>query len=84
MSERENQMQKVRMYSFALTDATLFLDGHPQNAEALAYHNKVTQLYDQAVKEYEKNFGPLTMRRANDTMRWTWIDDPWPWEGADN
>ena len=84
MTEREKMMQKVRMYNFALVDAALFLDGHPKDASALAYHNKVRGMYDEAVKEYESSFGPLNMMRVNDTAKWTWIDDPWPWEGEDN
>ncbi len=84
MTERETLLQKVRMYDFALVDSALFLDGHPKDAAALAYHNKVTKMYEQAVADYEAKFGPLTMKHAQDTMHWRWIDDPWPWEGADN
>ena len=36
MNDREKMLQKVRMYNFALVDATLFLDGHPKDASALA------------------------------------------------
>ena len=53
MTERETLLQKVRMYDFALVDSALFLDGHPKDAAALAYHNKVTKMYDQAVADYE-------------------------------
>lgn len=82
MTKREKMMQKVRMYNFALADAALFLDGHPKDTAARAYHNKVRGMYDEAVKEYESNFGPLNMMHVDNMARWTWIDDPWPWEGV--
>lgn len=84
MTEREKLLNRVRMYGFALVDAGLFLDGHPKNAAALAYHEKTRRMYDEAVAAYEGKFGPLSMKRSEDTMNWRWIDDPWPWEGADN
>lgn len=84
MSEREQMLQRIRMYSFALIDAALFLDGHPREASALAFHNEAKKLYDQAVADYEAKFGPLSLKSADDTKQWRWIEDPWPWEGADN
>ena len=47
-------------------------------------------LYDQYLmeekklcKEYEKNYGPLTLDGENlGTNSWNWIKSPWPWEGT--
>lgn len=84
MNDREKMLQKVRMYGFAMLDNGLFLNGHPRDASALAYQKKTKALYDQAVREYESNFGPLRMEHADDMTKWNWIEDPWPWEGVDN
>ena len=84
MSERETLLQRVRMYDFALLDATLFLDGHPKDSAAIAYHNRVKGMYDQAVADYETHYGPLSIKCISDTTQWRWVDDPWPWEGSDN
>lgn len=84
MTEREKMLQQVRMYNFALIDVGLFLDSHPKNAAALAYHAQNQAKYDEAVAAYESKFGPLTILRAKDENEWKWIADPWPWEGADN
>ena len=41
--------------------------------------------FDKASSEYEDAFGPLTAREVDVRGgHWNWIDDPWPWEGADN
>ena len=30
--------------------------------------------------EYEKQFGALNPMKANNGTRWSWVDDPWPWD----
>lgn len=85
MSERETLLNRVRMYDFAMVDVIEYLDGHPTNAAALAYYSKMRAAYDQAASDYEDQFGPLTAREVDTRAgSWSWIDDPWPWEGADN
>lgn len=78
--ERAKAMRKVQKLHFAMLDAAEFLDGHPDNASALRYHKRMQEQYDQAKREYQKQFGPLTHGTESDT-HWQWIDDPWPWEG---
>lgn len=85
MTEREKLLNRVRMYDFALVDVIEYLDGHPKNSAALAYYSKMRTAFDKAAAEYEDAFGPLTAREVDTrTGTWHWIDDPWPWEGADN
>lgn len=85
MSEREKLLNRVRMYDFCLYDTVLYLDGHPKNSAALAYYDKMKKAYEQAVADYERVFGPLTKERGDvSNGTWTWVNDPWPWEGADN
>lgn len=84
MTERETMLQHVRMHNFAMIEVGLFLDSHPKNAAALAYYQNQKAKYDEAVKNYEAKFGPLSSLRAQESSEWQWIADPWPWEGADN
>ena len=80
MNERERLLKRVQMYSFAVTDAALFLDTHPNNMSALAYYNKYKKLYKDAADEFESRFGPLTIMSERNNEYWTWVNDPWPWE----
>lgn len=74
MSEREKLLGRVRMYDFALVEVIEYLDCHPHNEAALKYY-----------REMRAAFGPLTAREVDVRGgQWNWIDDPWPWEGADN
>ena len=76
---------RVRMYDFALVEVIEYLDGHPDNAAALKYYNEMRTAFDKAAAEYEDAFGPLTAREVDTRSgHWTWIDDPWPWEGAED
>lgn len=85
MTEREKLLSRVQMYDFALVDVIEFLDSHPKNTAALAYYDQMRTAFDKAAAEYEDAFGPLTAREVDTRSgTWHWIDDPWPWEGADN
>lgn len=84
MSSRENMLQKIREYDFTMMDTALYLDSHPKDAMALDHFRKAKEKYNKAVSDYESKYGVLTMKNMDNNLQWTWIDDPWPWEGADN
>ena len=78
--ERQKLLRQIQIHNFAITDVVLYLDGHPTCQPALAYYEKHKQLRDEAVALYNQRFGPLNMRENTNPNRWTWVDDPWPWE----
>ena len=79
--ESANYINEV---SFAAYDALLFLDTHPDDADALAYFRKYSRMRNAALKEYERLYGPLTLDTASDSIRdsFVWNQQPWPWEGG--
>lgn len=79
-AEQQNLMKRIQFYGFAVTEATLFLDTHPTDKAALKYHNKYTQLRNEAMDEYQQKFGPLTLGNYQSDDKWEWVSDPWPWE----
>ena len=83
MERAENELMKyIYEVSFALNDITLYLDTHPCDKEALEYYHKYKKQRHEAVREYEKCYGPLLNYDVNCDERWTWVDGPWPWEGV--
>ena len=80
MNDRETKLLYVQQADFALYDAALFLDTHPDCAQALEYYKNAKHIYQQAVLEYEALFGPLSRRSANGTSSWNWLSQPMPWE----
>lgn len=83
MSDRskEQLFSIITEASFALDDARLFLDTHPFDKEALEYYSKYEEVRNQALKEYRDCFGPIVSYDVNPDNVWTWINEPWPWEG---
>ena len=47
-----------------------------------AYYNQMLAAYKSAAAAYEAQFGPLTAGANKDTDYWSWVNDPWPWEGV--
>ena len=49
-------MKFINEVSFALNDVILYLDTHPDDAEALEYYHKYKKQRHQAVKEYAVSY----------------------------
>lgn len=84
-----SQMEKKKLLfyidavSFAALDANLYLDTHPNDAEALEYFQHFNKAREQALQEYSLRFGPLTLSTVHPCDTWKWATQPWPWEMED-
>lgn len=59
--------------AFAAWEVRLYLNTHPQDANALMLFE---QLCQQSCKpNYACTFAPCAQHGS-----WAWVDDPWPWE----
>lgn len=81
--EQKNLRFYIDAVSFAALDASLYLDSHPDDPEALEYFHHFNGARQQALKEYSMRFGPLTLDTAQSSDRWKWALQPWPWEMED-
>ena len=75
---RNTMLMKIRELAFASGDLGLYLDTHPEDEKALQLHKKYSTELGMLKEEYQKTHGALTMHFPSD--RWSWIDEPWPWE----
>ena len=80
MNERKKALMRVQTYGFALDEAVLFLDTHPNDKAGLEYYHKTLALYNMAVKEYVSNYGPLENTHVHSNKNWSWATDCLPWE----
>ena len=81
MTEREKLMCEMNKAQFAAVEVGLFLDTHPRNKKALESMQAYTGKYKELKKQYEEKFGMVDIYSPNNSdERWTWIDNPWPWE----
>ena len=44
---------------------------------------KYRDLYNEAVKKYVEEYGPLNYRQSKAEKSWDWTDGKWPWEKED-
>lgn len=79
---RHKLMQYVQETGFAVDDIVLYLDTHPKDREALMYYKKYKKMYQEACREYEKYYGPLQNKKVDTEYGWSWVKEPWPWEGG--
>lgn len=85
MDERNMLLKKISQAQFAAWDLHLFLDSHPNCKRALAKYKHYHHITIDLIEQYESRFGPLISGSVNDeTQRWAWINDPWPWENQCN
>lgn len=77
-------LRKVQQHNFAMVDAVLYLDGHPNCRKALEYFSRQKAAYEKYAAEYEEKYGPLTPMSGVGCDSWKWIQGPWPWESEAN
>ena len=79
-NKKDELLYKIQIYNFAIKDLNLYLDLHPTEIKALnlyhEYEKELTRLKD----EYQNKYNPLCVNDVSSTNKWTWINNPWPWD----
>ena len=80
-NDKARLLREIQLCTFLLTEANLYLDTHPCDQDALAYFNDYSRMRNDALEEYARLYGPLTVDTATGCSRsWEWINQPWPWQ----
>lgn len=80
-SEKEDLLNQIRMYKFAATDLSLYLDVNPKNnSNMIKLYNEYIEKAKELKTKYEKTYGPLTCDFMMPTNDFIWNNSPWPWE----
>jgi len=80
-NERENLLNQLQQYAFALIDLDLYLDVNPNDSSAIKLYNNYLGIKKQIMDKYENMYGPLTLDSDDlNKNSWVWIRSPWPWE----
>lgn len=77
-------LRAIQMYDFYLTELNLYLDTHPKCTAALKKFNEINSKRKEAYETYVKKYGPLKAADNVNEVYFTWVNDPWPWEGEMN
>ena len=77
------ELCELMAMDFALAELGLYLDTHQYDTEAFALYQKYAALYRQGRAAYEAKYGPLQQTAAAEAGSYTWLQEPWPWEAAE-
>ena len=77
-NDRRKMLMQIKEYDFALDELNLYLDTHPDDAQALCLHNNYARTLRDLETQYQKIYGPLTANYP--CNKWRWLEEPWPWE----
>lgn len=80
MNSKNKLFNTIQQYGFALDEIRIYLDTHPNCKNGLEYFHKYKKLQQEAVSEYNRLYGPITSEQVESKDKWTWVDEPWPWE----
>ena len=75
---------ELQVLAFAIQELALYLDTHPDDQEALELYRAYQKMYHKGEMEYTEMCRPLTHNMPTDAKKYTWLNDPWPWEYSGN
>lgn len=84
LSEKQKAIRRVQAAQFAMHEANLYLDSHPNCAEGLKYFREKREQTQQITREYEKKFGPLTVNASPADECFEWAVTAFPWERGES
>lgn len=79
-NDRDMLLYKIQMYNFAIRDMNLYLDIYPDDKKMLSNFQEYKRNYNELKTKYENIYGPLCVNDVVSDNKWTWIDNPWPWD----
>lgn len=79
----QTPLSELQALNFILVELGLYLDTHPNDQEAFRLFQQYAALYQEGRVRYEEQYGPLRQISAAADDRYTWLDDPWPWNNTE-
>ena len=83
-NNRRELFEMIGAVSFLIDDLRLFLDTHPDNAEALSLFSEYQNQRSELISKYTNQFGPIDSYCVNTDNGWSWINEPMPWKTEAN
>lgn len=80
----ETPLTQLQAIQFVVLELGHYLDTHPDDMEAFELYKQYAAMEKSATTAYESVYGPLTKSTAATGERYTWLNDPWPWNFEGN
>jgi spore coat protein JB len=72
-------LAELMALDFAVDELGLYLTTHQNDKEALSLYWSYVKLANEGRMKYQKMYGPLLQTDITEDGRFTWLNDPWPW-----
>lgn len=79
-SEQERKLLEIQKIAFAAHDLNLYLDTNPTDQSMFMLLQDYLRKKENLVREYEMEFGPLTVSGLINSTNFNWVNTRWPWE----
>lgn len=79
-TEKNTPLGELMALGFAMQELGMYLDTHQNDAEAVRLFQQYAKLYQEGRQVYEAKYGPLQQSQGVVDGKYTWLQDPWPWE----
>ena len=78
----DKMLREISELEFAITDLNLYLDTHPDNAEALEMLTKLSATLKSLKFDYAQKCAPLCVTDVKNNVPFEWVSSAhkWPWE----
>ena len=83
-SNEEKLLLKIQQYEIALMDLNLYLDVFPNDGSLINLYKQYEQEKENLIKEFEKDYYPISKQSAANDNKWNWLDGKWAWECEKN
>ena len=77
-------LSELQALEFVVLELGIYLDTHPDDTEAFTLFKQYAAMEKAAKAAYESKFGPLTKSSAASGERYSWLQEPWPWNYEQN
>ena len=73
-------LNELMAIDFVTDELELYLDTHAEDSEAFTLYQTFLSLGEEARRRYARLCGPVTQSDMLGAERYTWLDNPWPWD----
>ena len=79
-NEQAELLLNVNQTTFAAHEIRLYLDNYPNDTNMINLFNQYQKQASDAIKAYEKKYGPILQDSPSETNKFSWQAYSWPWE----
>ncbi len=73
--KKNELLEKIMQYRFAVVETTLYLDTHPNDCEIVRRHNMYAKKAKELMEEYEKTYGEMLCIFSESDCIWNWPEN---------